>query len=56
MSGMGRREFVVLLGGAAAWPAAARGQLNAKLHRIGMLETTSPSLECDQCGCPSAGG
>jgi putative tryptophan/tyrosine transport system substrate-binding protein len=26
MSGMGRREFVALLGGAAMWPVAARGQ------------------------------
>jgi hypothetical protein len=25
MSGMGRREFVALLGGAAVWPLAARG-------------------------------
>jgi putative ABC transport system substrate-binding protein len=41
MSGMGRREFVVLLGGAAAWPMAARGQLSGKTYRIGFLGVTS---------------
>jgi putative tryptophan/tyrosine transport system substrate-binding protein len=60
MSGMRRRDFVSLLGGAAAWPLAARSQQQAKVARIGYLglgpaSATSSRVEALRAGLRDLG-
>jgi hypothetical protein len=46
-----RREFITLLGGAAAgWPLAARAQQPDKIPRVGFLGNSTAALEANLVG------
>ena len=56
---MKRREFITLLGSAAAWPLAARAQPSAKVWRVGVLSPgmsgQSPGLQAFRQGLREVG-
>ena len=52
---MKRREFITLLGGAAAWPLVARAQQADKVSRIGYLSLGAPAAEATRFNAFRAG-
>jgi putative ABC transport system substrate-binding protein len=50
-----RRDFITLLGGAAAWPVAARGQQQTKVARIGILGLASAAAVAPYVNAVRAG-
>ena len=45
---IGRRELLVALGGAAAWPLAARAQQPERVRRIGVLSSLSNDVKGEE--------
>src|SRR5262245_7780070 len=48
---MRRREFITVIGSAAAWPLVARGQQPAKMARIGFVSSSSVASSQQRIAC-----